>query len=226
MIYKEVFLLLMIFTSSACQTSMAENSNSTLPQSSPANSPTPSLSPTPTTNENTAISKIDFKNFTYAGPDDYPETFILEDGKQGYVPDKEGRIEEGYSLQEVAFSDLTGDGVEEAIITISIQTGGSAVPHLVFVYMLENNKPQMLWRFVTGDRAEGGLKDIYGDNGKLVVELFGETRFVNGNWVSDIPSGKFKGLCCPTLYTKTRFKWNGKQFVGEGTPEIFDIEQK
>lgn len=225
MIYKEVFLLLMIFTSSACQTSMAENSNSTLPQSSPAISPTPSLSPTPTTNENAAISKVDFKNFTYTGPDEYPETFRLENGKLE-IFDKEGRVEEGYFLQEVTYSDLTGDGEEEAIITISIQTGGSAMPHLVFVYTLENHKPQTLWRFITGDRAEGGLKNIYGDNGKLVVELFGETRFVNGEWVSDIPSGKFKGLCCPTLYTKNRFNWDGKKFAVEGTPEIFDIEQK
>ncbi len=212
----------MIFVLSACQKSIAENNSSTLPHSAP----TILSNPTPLLDKNSPIRNVDFKNFTYTGPDDYPETFRLENGKLGYVPDKEGRIEEGYSLQEVAYSDLTGDGEEEAIIVVYILTGGSAMPHLVFVYTLENHKPQMLWRFITGDRAEGGLKNIYGDSQKLVVELFGENKFVNGEWVSDIPSGKFKGLCCPTLYTKTRFRWNGKQFVVEGTPEIFDIEQK
>jgi hypothetical protein len=221
MFYRGFLLFLINLTFSACQRSSAENNNSSSPQPSPLASSILLLSQMPTKNSNSSIERIDFKNFTYKGPADYPATFTLKNGERPYVPHQKSN-EEGYSLQDIAYLDLTGDGKDEALITIYVETGGSAVPHLVFIYTLEKNKPKLLWKFITGDRAEGGLKKIYPDNGKLVIELFGENHLAKGKWTSHIP--RVQGLCCPTLYTKTRFKWNGKQFVIDGTPEVFDID--
>ena len=94
---------------------------------------------------------------------------------------------------------------------------------IIYFYTLQNNKPKLLWSFGTGDRADGGLKKIYVENGELIVELFGENKFVDGKWESHIPKEKFRGACCPSLYTETHFKWNGKKFIVEGKPAIFDI---
>ncbi len=112
----------------------------------------------------------------------------------------------GVSLDNINYGDTTTDGQEEAIINLSIQTGGSATPNAIYVYTIKNEKPELLWSFDTGDRAEGGLKKVYAENGNLIVELFGDDKFENGEWEYDIPEGKFKGLCCPKVFTKFRFK--------------------
>ncbi|MCA1640257.1 MAG: hypothetical protein LC768_18375 [Acidobacteria bacterium] len=134
--------------------------------------------------------------------------------------------EDGIFFGEADYWDLTGDGKEEAILTLSIQTGGSAIPELIYIYTLQNSKPKMLWGFMTGDRAEGGLKEVYAENGELVVELFGVDKFENNEWKFNLPKEGAGGLCCPTVFTKFRFKWNGRNFALIGKPELFDYDWK
>lgn len=218
MIYKELFLILIMIALSACHEGVARNDGLSMAESSPG-TVMPTLVPTPQQTLDTSIRKVDFQNFTYVGPDDYSETFALKNGEKAFVLDKE----DGIFLGNILYDDLTGDGREEAIIRMEIQTGGSAIPDPVFVYTLADKKPKNLWKFVTGDRAEGGLKDVYAIDGILIVELYGDNKFKNGMWESTIPDGKFKGFCCPTVYTRTKFKWDGKEFVVKDIPELFDI---
>ena len=169
------------------------------------------------------IRSIDFGNFTYPwtkGLAGSETTFTLKNGEIPF----EFKSQMGVSLTETKFVDATGDGEEDAVLFMNITTGGSASPGIVYIYSLEKGKPKLLWHFDTGDRAEGGFHDVYVENAGLVVELYGENKFKGRDWDATIPSGKDKGLCCPTLYTKARFKWNGKQFVIDGTPEDFDID--
>jgi hypothetical protein len=209
------YKVLLIFISVAflaCQKSAAENAEP------PFEQPTATVAP-PELQKSNGIRKVDFQNLSYTGPEDYPESFALKNGKKEFVADKE----DGILLDKIFYDDLTGDGREEAIVRMSIQTGGSAIPSLVFIYTLEGETPRTLWKFISGDRAEGGLRDVYAKEGLLVIELFGNSNFVNDTWESTIPEGKFKGLCCPTVYTKTKFGWDGRRFAVNGTPEVFDI---
>jgi hypothetical protein len=167
------------------------------------------------------IRKVDFRNLSYTGPEDYPESFTLKNGKKEFVVDRE----DGILVDKIFYDDLTGDGQEEAIITMTIETGGTGQPSLVFIYTLDGEKLISLWKFISGDRAEGGLRDIYTEDGGLVVELFGDSKFANDRWESEIPEGKFRGLCCPTVYTKTKFIWDGRRFAVDGTPKVFDISE-
>jgi len=172
------------------------------------------------------IRDVDFKNFIYSWTEDLSsddeKTFVLQNGRRPL----ETKEKIGVSFVGVDYGDVTGDGVEEAFVNLSVGTGGSSQPNMIYVYTLENQKPKLLWNFETGDRAEGGFKKIYAEDGKLVVETFGKSEFEDGKWKFDIPEGKFKGLCCPSVYTKIRFKWNGEKFVVAGAPEIFDYERK
>lgn len=171
-----------------------------------------------------AIEQVDFKNFTYTGPADYPVTFTLKNGEKSYVPNSGGAPEEGYSLGDIYYSDLTGDGEKDAVVIISIQTGGSALPNLVFVFAINGTQPKEIWKFVTGDRADGGLKNIAFQDGNLIVELFGDSKYVNGEWNVVIP--KTEGLCCPTIFTRTVFHWDGKQFVVSEQPKVFSTKNE
>lgn len=213
-------ILILAIAFSACKKSTAENEQ-IKSQTLPSISPTLSLTPTSSPEEDSAIQKIDFKNFTFPETDGY-ERFTLKDGEKTFEMGKE----DGISLGKTEYSEVTGDSEKEAILIMSIQTGGSSTPNLVYIYTLKNEKPQLLWSFITGDRAEGGLKNVYADNGKLVVETFGDNKFENDEWEFNFPKNKFSGYCCPTAYTKIRFKWNGKKFAVEGKPELFDYDWK
>ncbi|MEP6850589.1 MAG: hypothetical protein ABI999_17150 [Acidobacteriota bacterium] len=186
----------------------------------PPPSPAIDLTPTPQSDSNSPIRKIDFKNFRFTGPDDYAETFILREGEKSFVP----RKEDGIHLEQIEYADLTSDGSDEAIIVMSIQTGGSSAPGLVFIYALENERPKCLWKSMTGDRADGGFKSLDIEKGNLVIQLYGDTRLVNGSWKTKIPDGRM-GDCCPTVFTSSVFTWDGHRFVQDGESVIKEISR-
>lgn len=179
------------------------------------------------------IGAFDFRNFTYPLPRgwQHPEDkeITLENGKVKPVAvdvdeamSNEARAERkaarriGMSFVNTRFFDATGDGADEAIVILKVETGGSAIPQLVYIFQWRSARPELIWNFRTGDRADGGLKDIRLENGVLTVELFGQDRFLLG----EIETGKITGdeeqLCCPTYFTRTTYKWNGKNFVMQG----------
>ena len=190
---------------------------------SPSIEYSPSVVPTLKTKLYSSIRSIDFKNFTFPWTKDHgtPDYFTLKDGNKYMVGG-----ESGSHLQLVEYGDVTNDKQEEALISISPETGGNCQCYMVYVYTLESGKPKSLWNFDTWDKAEGGFKRAYAENGDLVVELFGDDKFVNNEWVLNIPEGKFDGLCCPTAFTRIRFHWNGNKFVSTGKPEMFDYDWK
>jgi len=148
------------------------------------------------------IHSVDFANFTYhwiADLGNPKKTFTLKNGELPATRNERGLIDKmGVFLQGVKYGDVTGDGVEEAIVSLSIQTGGSAIPGIIYIYTLRKNRPMLLWSRSTGDRADGGLRDVYAENGQLVVELN-----------SSIGS---RGDCCPTRFTRTRYEWRAGRF--------------
>ena len=118
----------------------------------------------------------------------------------------------------VEYGDVTGDGSEEAIIVLYAELGGTESAEDVFIYTLRNRMPVLLWKFATGDRAEGGLRRIYADNGELVVELAGKDKIIGRDLYAD--DGTSSGLCCPTLFTRTRYQWSNGRFRQRGEAEI------
>lgn len=219
--YRLIFITLILivtFALSACQKSAAEN-NQVKPQNLPTALPTVSLSPTPAPNLDSSIREVDFKNFSYAFTD-IVGNFTLRNGEKPRIP----KGDAGIHLDKVEYADVTNDEAEEAILTMSVETGGSSIPSAIFIYTMKKNKPNLLWNFVTGDRAEGGLKELYVENGELAVELFGDSKIVNDKWSFSVPKEKDLGAGRPAVYTKNRFKWNGKQFVVQGNPELFDYD--
>lgn len=177
-----------------------------------------------------ALGTFDFKNFTYPLPRGWQNPdgsdLTLENGRVDPVskfihedmPDEE-KIEAratrriGMSYVTTKYFDLTGDGQDEAIVILKVETTGHAIPQLVYVYEWKNGAPELIWNFRTGDRADGGLKDMRVENGELVVELFGQDRFLLGQTETGKITGDEEQLCCPTYFTRTFYKWNGKNFL-------------
>jgi hypothetical protein len=121
------------------------------------------------------------------------------------------------------FLDADGDGQDEAAVILKIETGGSAIPQLVYIYAWKDGQPELRWNFRTGDRADGGLKDLRAENGELVVDLYGQDRFLLGQYETGKITGDEEQICCPLFYTRSFYKWNGRNFQLQRKRLTYDI---
>ena len=121
------------------------------------------------------------------------------------------------------FFDVTGDGQDEALVILKVETGGSAIPQFGYVYTWKAGAPQLLWLFRTGDRADGGLKDVRQEGAEMVVELYGQDRFLLGGAETAKITGDEEQLCCPTFFTRSTYKWNGKAFQLQGKRLTYSV---
>lgn len=186
------------------------------------------------------IGAFNFKNFSY----DMPRGWENPDGSQitlagGKIAPVSIDINEDMTPEEKAarkaqrriglsyvttkYLDATGDGVDEALVVLKIETGGAAVPQVVYLFEWRSGKPEKLWFFRTGDRADGGLKNILVENGMLIVELYGQDRFILGGVETGKITGDEEQLCCPTHFTRSTYKWNGSTFLMQGKRLTYSI---
>ena len=146
------------------------------------------------------IRDVDFNNISYPNFPDYSDPNGRE---KKYINLKPGEGQPNF----LNYGDVTGAGSEEAMVALGIENRGSAIPDYVYVFAVEKGKPKLIWDFETGDRADGGLRNVYAENGQLVIELFGKDRVIGGQ----LYRGD-EGLCCPTTFTRTRYRWTGERF--------------
>jgi hypothetical protein len=175
-----------------------------------------------------SIRAIDFRNFTYPSAPHLPNSkrqpvFTLRDGELTPKRNSQGLpITAWVVLTKVRYLDLTGDGVDEAIVDLVWHTGGSAQPDLIYIYAMRRERPTLLWTFQTGDRADGGFKDIRAEDGRLVLELYGKDKILGRNLYLD--DGTNRGLCCPSVFTRTTYLWRGNRFRRTGKAEVLRLE--
>ncbi len=154
----------------------------------------------------------DFKNFKYPKfcLEGDTKSFVLKDGVYKNDDDDDHLI-----FAVAKYADVTGDGNDEALVIVDIITGGSAMPACVYIFTLENpntKKVKLLWDFQTGDRANGGLRKIYGENGDLVIERY--------------TTEEVFGACCPKYYIKETYKWNKGIFEKQTEEKFLKPEER
>jgi hypothetical protein len=189
---------------------------------------------------NSPLANVDFKNYTYPLPRGWQNPdgsdLTLTDGKlepvsadtdPGMDPGEAAAAKSqrriGATHVTTRFFDVTGDGQDEAFVVLKIETTGSAIPQIVYIYTYHDDKAELIWYFRTGDRADGGLKDIRPENGNLVVELYGQDRFLLGGIETGKITDDIEQICCPTYFTRTVYKWNGKSFLMQGKRLTFSV---
>jgi hypothetical protein len=119
---------------------------------------------------------------------------------------------------DVVYGDVTADGSEDAMVVQSQNIHGSAIPYFVYVFTMNGAKPKLLWSFVTGDRAQGGLRRVFAESGNLVVELYGKAAYVGmANYDASADCA-----ACATHYTRSRYAWQSNHFRRTGNLEVFN----
>lgn len=161
-----------------------------------------------------SIRDVNFHNFTYQW---YPKweymlserkEFTLREGKTEIAIPSGSNEPSAFELVNIQYGDVTGDGAEEAVVTIRIDVMGNSMPYVVFVYTLTDGEPKMLWVHETGDRADEGLRNVYvtGDH-LLAVEQYNADKLESSGGEATAV-----GLCCPKTFIRTFYKWRKSQF--------------
>lgn len=166
--------------------------------------------------------KIDFKNYEYPLPRGWQgglDKIMLTNGRAQMTEEQIGA-----TYIKTLYGDVTGDKKDEAMVILKIETGGSALPQIVYIFTQKDGQPDMIWYFRTGDRADGGLKDLRAENGQLVVELFGQDRYIFGDVETMKITGDEEQLCCPDWFTRSSYKWTGRNFLMQGKRETFSVK--
>jgi hypothetical protein len=152
------------------------------------------------TNAQSDIRKVDFKNFTY-------DVQIFETKEKLKV--KDGSFDRNteddklyFSIEVESYGDLDGDGKEEAVVTSIMNTGGTGNFSSGMIWTMKGGKPVILTEFEGGDRAYGGLVSVKIINKELIVVR------------NDV--GEAGGACCPEFHITSKYKWNGKELVQVG----------
>jgi hypothetical protein len=151
------------------------------------------------------IQTVNFKNFTYPWYPSYLKApygsreVTLKDGKSETVEDEKTGIKYLLlELDDVFYADLTKKGSEEAVVYLRGISIFNRFVGCVFIYAFVDGRPKLLWKYETGDRADGGLRRMEVEDRALMIEQ----NTLDGA----------AGLCCPKKFVRRYFKWDGKQF--------------
>lgn len=158
------------------------------------------------------IRKVDFKNFTYPIMciGQKPRNVTVKNGEFSEEKQEDGYTDRFYfNVFDVAYGDLTGDQVDEAIILGSCNTGGTGNFSEGFIYSMKTDKPSLIGRIPGGDRAYGGLRETRTEAGKLVVE-------------SNDP-GPSGAACCPQRILTNQYRLTGGKLVKVGKEMSRDL---
>lgn len=155
------------------------------------------------------ITGVDFKNFTYhpscAEDSDSGKNVTVKDGEYSYEKQEDGYVDRFYfSTQDAVFGDLTGDGKPEAVVISVCNTGGTGNFTEGYIFALRNGKPVQIAVLPGGDRAFGGIREVWIENDEL--------------WVETNDPGELGGACCPTLVITSRYKLSGSKLVESAKP--------
>lgn len=198
-----------------------------LPSNSTQSNSTVIATPEPIQTTTSPIGKFDFNNYTYPLPHGWQgaiREITLESGKAPLSMEEDER-KIGARYVKTKFGDVTGDGQDEAFVVLKIETGGSALPQVVYVFEWKNEKPELIWYFRTGDRADGGLRDIRAENSQLIVELYGQDRYIFGEVETLKIIGDEEQLCCPNYFTRNRYKLTNGRFALQGKRETYSVAE-
>lgn len=165
----------------------------------------------------TSIRKIDFANFTYPAfcIGEEPEDITVRNGEFSVEKQEDGYIDRYYfKVYPPEYGDLTGDGVEEAVVRSVCNTGGTGNFSEGYIFRLQAGRAVLLARFPGGDRAYGGLHSAKAEKGLLVVESY--------------DPGELGGACCPEFIVTARYRLRGETLERVGEPHrraLFPTQQ-
>jgi hypothetical protein len=156
--------------------------------------------------EDDAIRNVDFKNFAYPyeksspsgkwEPLTSPPTVKLVDGRCD-LPDGDYLM-----FNSVTYGDLDGDGRDDAAVDLNYGTGGTQNWHYLYVFKQTERGFELLSRFASRSRADGGLVNVGIRFGELTLDLEDSERR--------------QADCCSAGFERIIYRLEGRSFSEKG----------
>ncbi len=146
------------------------------------------------------IRQVDFRNFTYTA-----DSACVDDSEPLQVTNGEYRDESRktyFSIADVAYGDLTGDGRDEAAVRIYCEASGGRVSE-AYIYTLRDEQLKQVATLDPGHGALGGIISIAISNQLLKVERM---------WSE-------KDAATPEHIDTETLRWNGERLINAGKPK-------
>ncbi len=158
------------------------------------------------------IRKVDFQNFTYEPSCAGEETTKVKVASGEFSEEK--KVDEYterffFKVLNIIHGDLNGDKAEEAVILSVCNTGGTGNLTEGFIFSMKRGKPTLVARIPGGDRADGGLRKAWIENGLLVIE--------------SNDSEQARGACCPGGTITQKVRLSGGKLLNVGQPIVRDL---
>lgn len=158
------------------------------------------------------IRRFDFRNFSYRAAG---ELLRVSEGRGVYQSSGDETFSFDVERVMVAYGDVTGDGSDEAAVTVYYTGGGTGAFSKGFLFALQGGRLKLLTTFEGGDRADGGINEVRIEGGALIVRR-NEPERMNG-----VPVG----LCCPVYLITAKYRWDGRRLVRVGEPQKVEIKE-
>jgi heat shock protein HslJ len=137
-----------------------------------------------------ALTLNQLRNATYRGIYNIPVTLI--NGKYEALPFQPGGASRTQVIlvgDRVARGDLNGDGVDEAVVLLAEDSGGSGTRNYLAVVAVRESRPVNVATELLGDRVQ--LRSMRVENGRLIVDT--------------VAHGAADAVCCPTMKVQRAF---------------------
>jgi hypothetical protein len=151
------------------------------------------------------LRTVDWKNFAYpwypadTNPPYKTRTLRLRNGEFEVQGNSKRKIENlSMSLSNVSYVDVTGDGKEDAIVTLGGVETFNSFTGCIFIYTMHRGRLRLSWRHEIGDRAAGGLRRVKAGARTITVEQY---------------DNQASAMCCPKKYVRSVYSWTGRGFV-------------
>ena len=153
------------------------------------------------------VRAIDWQNHTYLLDELGP--VVVRDGHADFgISDDNKVVEVGvgrgsYSVERPLFGDIDGDGVEDAVISSVLSTGGTGHFSDIRIYTMRGAELVAIGAIPGGDRGDGGIRRVTVDGNAVIVE---RNVLAEGD-----------GLCCASGAQRERWVWRGGEMVEDTT---------
>ena len=156
---------------------------------------------------NTEIRAIDWENRTYQ-LDELGAVTVRAGRAEFQISEDSQAVERGvargsFTVAPPLFADIDHDGVDDAIISSVLATGGTGHFSEVRIYTLRDGKLAVLAQLAGGDRGDGGIRHVALDGASVIVD---RNVLAPGD-----------GLCCPSAAQRERWTWQHGELVEDAS---------
>jgi hypothetical protein len=143
------------------------------------------------------VRAVDWQNHTYV-LDELGAVTVKAGHADFGISDDNKAVEAGgangsYEVQRPLFADVDGDGVEDAVISGVLSTGGTGHFSDVRIYTMRGGRIVELGTIPGGDRGDGGIRKVALDGNAVIVD---RNVLAEGD-----------GACCASRWQRERWSW-------------------